>query len=296
MAQADITIPGGRGASLPRFLQWFVNWPIVPGAVIIILVIVAIFAPLIAPHSPLLNTLRSRNTPPVWYDEGSFDHVLGTDPIGRDLLSRLIYGARVSLMVAAVALISGTLVGTTAGLIAGYYGGIIDEIIMRIVDIWLGLPFIMVALVVAVIFGGSLKTMMGMLALLAWASFVRNVRAETLSIKERDYVALAKVAGASPLRILLRHILPGVINIVLVIASLSAGQLILAESFLSFLGAGIPPPTPTWGGMIADGREYIRDAWWVAFMPGVAIGLTVMSMNFVGDWIRDKLDPRLRQL
>lgn len=281
---------------MPRFLQWFVRWPVIPGTIIITLVIVAIFAPLISPHDPLVSTIRARNTPPFWYEEGSVNHILGTDPIGRDLLSRMIHGARVSLMVAGVAIVSGTIVGTALGLIAGYYGGIIDESIMRIVDIWLGIPFVMVALVVAVILGGSLTTMMGMLALLAWASFVRNVRGETLSIKERDYVALAKVAGASPFRILVRHILPGVINTVLVIASLSAGQLILAEAFLSFLGAGIPPPTATWGGMIADGREYIRDAWWVAFMPGIAIGLTVMSLNFVGDWIRDKLDPRLRQL
>ncbi len=260
------------------------------------MVIVAVFAPWISPHPPLQNSLRERNSPPVWYEKGSWDHILGTDTVGRDLLSRLIYGSRISLMVVAVALISGTVVGTALGLVAGYFGGVLDEVIMRIVDIWLGLPFILVALVAAVVIGPGLTTMMGLLALLAWAGFVRNVRAEVLSLKTRDYVALANVAGAPTSRILFRHILPGVINTVLVIASLRSGQLILAEAFLSFLGAGIPPPTATWGSMIADGRNYLRDAWWIAVFPGIAIGLTVMSLNFLGDWMRDRFDPRLRQL
>ena len=221
---------------------------------------------------------------------------LGKDPIGRDVLSRLIMGTRISLMIVAVSMIVGTVVGTGLGLIAGFKGGIIDEIIMRAVDIWFGIPFILVALIIAVVVGPGLTTMMGLLALASFGGFVRQVRAEVLSLKERDYVALARVAGASTTRILMVHILPGVSSTVMVIATMSTGGLILAESFLSFVGAGVPPPTPTWGAMVADGRGYMRDAWWITVVPGVAILITVMSLNFLGDWLRDKLDPRLRQL
>jgi len=195
-----------------------------------------------------------------------------------------------------VALVTGTIVGTTIGLISGFYGGLLDEVLMRIVDVWFGLPFVLIALVIAVLLHPSLTTMMTLLALFTWAGFVRNVRAEVLTLKTRDYVSLARIAGASNTRILVQHILPGVTNTVLVLASLRAGQLILTEAFLSFLGAGIPPPTATWGSMIADGRSYLRDAWWISVFPGVAIFLTVMSLNFMGDWIRDRLDPRLNQL
>ena len=199
-------------------------------------------------------------------------------------------------MVVTVSIVIGTILGTGLGLIAGYYGGFIDEIIMRLVDIWYGIPFVMVALIVAITVGAGLYTMMGLLAAASFAGFVRQIRAEVLSIKERDYVALAKVAGASPWRILALHVLPGVINTVVVIATLSTGGLILAEAFLSFLGAGIPPPTPTWGAMVADGREYLRTAWWITVVPGIAILLIVLSLNFLGDWLRDRLDPRLRQV
>ncbi|MFN3973932.1 MAG: ABC transporter permease, partial [Dehalococcoidia bacterium] len=182
------------------------------------------------------------------------------------------------------------------GLIAGYFGGVVDELISRMVDIWLSLPFIVVALAAVILFGQSFSVMIGLLALLAWAPFVRNVRAEVMVLKTKDYVALAKVAGASVPRILVTHILPGVLNTVIVIATLRVGQLILFEAILSFLGAGIPPPTPAWGVMVADGRNYVHDAWWVSFFPGLAIFLVVMSLNFLGDWVRDRFDPRLRQL
>ena len=279
-----------------RAFNLLVKWPVVPGAVLSILVILAIFTPWIAPHEPLASSVRQRLAPPAWYEKGTTKYLLGADTVGRDVLSRLMYGARISLLVAAVALITGTLVGTTLGLIAGYYGGLLDELIMRIVDVWFGLPFVLIALVIAVLLHPSLTTMMALLALFTWAGFVRNVRAEVLTLKTRDYVSLARIAGASNRRILVQHILPGVTNTVLVLASLRAGQLILTEAFLSFLGAGIPPPTATWGSMIADGRSYLRDAWWISVFPGVAIFLTVMSLNFMGDWIRDRLDPRLNQL
>ena len=303
MAQAEIQqdfevgLTSSGSGWISTTLQFFKNWPVLPVVILVIIVFVAIFADWVAPHDPLDNNLRARNTPPVWHAEGgTWTYLIGADTIGRDLLSRLFHGARVSLMVMAIALITGTIIGTAIGLIAGYFGGVLDEVLMRLVDIFLGLPFVLVAMVLAVVLGQSLSTMIIVLAVLTWAGYVRNVRGEVLSLRERDYVALARVAGASLPRILVMHILPGVINTVLVIATLRSGQLILAESFLSFLGAGIPPPTPTWGAMIADGRNYLRDAWWISFFPGLAIFLTVMALNFLGDWLRDKLDPRLRQL
>ena len=272
------------------------RWPVIPIFVIIVLASMAIFAPLIETQPPLKNNIRERLIPPFWSSEGNFNHVLGTDNIGRDMWSRLVHGARVSLIVASVALVTGTVVGTALGLSAGYFGGVFDEVIMRFVDIWFGLPFILVAMIIAVMLTPSVNTMMGILALLVWSSYVRYIRAEVLSLRERDYVSLARVAGASTIRVLVRHVLPGVINTVLVIATLRTGQLILAEATLSFLGAGIPPPTATWGNMVADGREYLRDAWWVSTLPALAIFLIVMSLNFLGDWMRDRFDPRLRQL
>ncbi len=226
----------------------------------------------------------------------SWEHILGGDNIGRDLLSRIIHGARVSLVVVTVALIFGLLIGVSMGLVAGYFGGLIDEVIMRVTDIWLGLPFILVAIVAVIAFGQTFTILIVLLGILSWTPFVRNVRGEVLSLKTRDYVSLAKVAGCSTFRILVWHILPGTINTIIVIATLRVGQLILTEAILSFLGAGIPPPTPAWGAMVNDGRPYINDAWWISFFPGVAIFLVVMSLNFLGDWLRDRLDPRLRQL
>ena len=272
------------------------RWPVVSVTVLTLLALTAIFAPIISPHDPLEHSLRARNTPPVWYAEGSWRYILGADTLGRDVLSRVIHGARVSLTVAAISLVSGTLIGTSLGLLAGFFGGLVDELITRIVDIWLGLPFILVALVMALVLGNSLRTMAILLALLAWTPFVRQVRGEVLSLKERDYVLMARVVGASTFRILFVHLLPGVMGTVIVIATFRIGQLILTEAFLSFLGAGIPFPLPAWGSMIADGREYLRDAWWIALFPGLGIFLTTASLLFLGDWLRDYFDPRLRQI
>ena len=227
---------------------------------------------------------------------GSTKYLLGTDQLGRDLLSRVIYGARISLIVSAVTLGVGGTVGVTLGLIAGWYGRWVDELIMRLVDVMLSLPLILVALVLVVTLGQSFTIIVTVLCLFIWPRFARQVRGEVLTLKTKDYVALAKIAGASTPRILLVHIFPGTINTLIVVATLQVGIVILLESVLSFLGAGVPPPTAAWGSMVADGRDRLAGFWWMSTFPGLAIMLTVMSLNLFGDWLRDKLDPRLRQL
>ncbi len=288
----------GYLVSIWRFLR---RYPTIPIVVITLLVFSALFGPTLAPHDPLITEMSARYVPPPSFEYkkkvGSWDHPLGTDHVGRDILSRIMWGGRISLMVAGIALIVGLTVGTAVGLISGYFGGIVDEIITRIVDIWLALPFLMVALLCVLIFGQSLIVLLFLLGLLSWVGFVRIIRAQTLQIKESDYVALARVSGASLPRIILRHCLPGVINSAIVVATLNVGNLILAEATLSFLGAGIPPPTPAWGVMVSEGREFIiMNVWWPTIFPGLAIFLLVMSLNFLGDWFRDRFDPRLRQL
>ena len=285
-----------EGGRIAKAYQSFRRWPFIPVAIAVSLVVVAIFAELVAPHDPLEGDTYDRNEPPVWAEEGSPKFLLGTDHIGRDVLSRMIFGARVSLIVAVTVLVAGAALGTLVGLVAGYMGGLIDEALMRLVDFVFALPFIVVALVASVVWGASLELVIILLSLFTWAPFARQVRAESLQLKTMDYVALARVAGASGFRITVRHILPGVVNTVMVLSSLQVGSLILTESVLSFLGVGIPPPQPSWGSMVSEGRQYISTAWWISFFPGFAILLIVFSMNFFGDWLRDKLDPRLRQI
>ena len=255
----------------------------------------AVFPQLLAPHDPLLSNLAKRNTPPVWLS-GNPEHLLGADQLGRDLLSRVIYGAQVSLGAAAGAIILGGGVGLALGILAGYFGRKTDTIIMRAVDAMMAFPTILLALLFAVVLGPSFWNIIIVLGLVLWARFERIIRAEVLSVKERDFVALARVAGASPPRIMLVHIFPNVVNTFIVMATLDVGWVILVEASLSFLGAGIPPPTPAWGGMVAAGRQYLESAWWVSFVPGVAIMLVVLSFNLLGDWLRDALDPKLRQV
>jgi peptide/nickel transport system permease protein len=284
---------------------WYVirRWPIVPMAILILMVVAAVFAPMLSPTGPRDINLRGRAAPPVWQQEwydanpkNEQRYLLGADHVGRDVLTRMLYGARISLMVAVISLTAGVVIGSAVGLIAGYYGGFIDEFAMRTVDVWNALPFLLIAILAAVTFGQSVSVVMILLALVAWAGGVRNVRAEVLTLKTRDYIALARIAGASDFRIIMRHILPGVINTIVVLATLRVGGLILAEASLSFLGAGIPAATPTWGNMISEGREWLSTAWWIAVFPGLAILFVVMSVNFLGDWLRDRWDPKLRQL
>ena len=275
---------------------FFRRWPVFPAFVLVTLVFCAVFAYQIAPYDPDVQSLRDRNEPPAWFSDGSTKYLLGSDHVGRDILSRVIHGSRISLAVAGVSLVSGLVVGVVLGLRAGWYGGKTDEIITRLVDIWHALPFLLVALVVVSLFGGSLIVLMVVLAMVSWVGFVRTVRAEVFVVKNQDYVMVSKICGASTYHIFIRHLIPGVMHAILVVATLAVGGLILTEATLSFLGAGIPAPTPSWGLMVSEGRDYLTDAWWSSFWPGLAIFLTVMSLNFIGDWLRDYFDPKLRQL
>ena len=299
-----VLAPAPNRVGLPKIWRTARRWPLIPLFLLLLVVFAGVMAPWIAPEDPRKGNLRARMVPPAWLEGGSTEHLLGTDHLGRDIFSRIVYGARISLVVAAVTLGLGGTTGTVLGLVAGWYGKWVDEIIMRIVDIALAVPLVLVALVMVVAVGQSFPSDLGgqtgliilVLAAFFWVRFARLVRGEVLQLKTLDYVALAKVAGASIPRILFIHIFPGVINTLIVLATLQVGFVILVESTLSFLGAGVPPPTPAWGSMVAEGRDFLAGAWWIATMPGVAILLTVMSLNLFGDWLRDTLDPRLRQL
>jgi peptide/nickel transport system permease protein len=271
------------------------RYPVVPVAILVLfLIIPAVFAPLVAPHDPLKGSLSKRLKPPVWAEGGSIEYPLGTDKMGRDLLSRMIYGARISLVVSFIAVFVGGLIGTTLGVMSGYFGGKLDTLIMRLVDIELAIPTILLALILVSAIGPSFGTVIMLISLVIWTRYARQARAETLIVKEQDFVARARVAGASHSRIMLRYILPNIVNTLVVLATLQVGTIILLESTLSFLGVGIPRPTPAWGVMVADGRELIVTAWWVSMFPGVGIMLTVLSLNLFGDWLRDHLDPKLK--
>ena len=270
--------------------------PWVPLVIIAIMVFAAMFAPVVAPHSPTKQSLPDKLRPPAWQERGVAEHLLGTDILGRDILSRLIYGARVSLVVAFTALLAGGAIGGALGLISGYAGGKTDTLIMRAVDATLAFPTILFALLLAVTMGQGLQTVMLAVTLLLWARFARVTRGEVLGLKTQDYVALARVRGCSGIRIMFVHIMPNVLNSFMVMLTLHVGLVILTEASLSFLGAGIPPPTPSWGQMVADGRAKVATAWWISIIPGMAITLVVTAFNLFGDWLRDRLDPKLRQL
>jgi peptide/nickel transport system permease protein len=278
------------------FVRFMKRWPVVPAVIMFLIVFGAVFAPVLAPYEPQKGDLRARNMPPVWLDGGESSHLLGTDNLGRDMYSRMLYGARISLFVAAVAVAFGLVAGTTTGIVAGYYGGMVDEVLMRLVDLWSSLPFLLIALIVAISVGPSLGMVMALLAVSSWSAGSRNIRGEVLSLRGREYVQMAKVMNASDLRVILRHLLPNVLHVVIVITTLRTGSMIIAEAGLSFLGVGVPASIPTWGLMIAQGQKFLTTTWWMSIMPGVAIFLIVMAFNFLGDWLRDRFDPRLNQL
>ena len=310
----------GKTTGLQDSLYVLRRWPLVPFFILAVLVVCALFAPWLAPHDPEADQLRAVIASPAWYPpcedgqisnkvqscntngiplgraEKVYTFFLGADQLGRDLLSRIIYGARISLTFASIAIAVGVVVGTTLGLVAGYYGGLVDELVMRFTDVFTALPYIIVAISIVIVLGQNFYVIILVLALASWPGIVRLVRGQTLQVRNFDYIALAYVAGASTPRIMLNHLLPAVGNTIVVAMTLQVGSTILTESILAFLGAGVPPPTPSWGADISNGREYLGSAWWVAFFPGMAIFLTVLSFNFIGDWLRDRWDPRLRQI
>lgn len=261
----------------------------------IAMVAAALLAPMIVPHDPLAGALGARLRPPAWEPGGSLDHLLGTDPLGRDVFSRMIQGARISLAVSAFSILAAGAIGSALGIVAGYVGGWTDTVIMRVVDIVLSLPIILIALLFGVLFGPSLSNIVIIIALVLWSQYARMARGETLKVKQQDYIDLARSAGCSPLSIMLRHVVPNVAGALIVLATLQVGTVILLEASLSFLGVGVPPPNPAWGSMIAEGRSYIVSAWWLCIFPGLAMLLTVMSINVLGDALADRLNPTLRR-
>ncbi len=288
-----------RGVSVGRIVSEVRRYPVFPILLLlIVLVIPAAFADFIAPHDPKLGSLSKKLLPPVWMEGGTTEHLLGTDRVGRDILTRIMYGARVSVVTAVIAIFIAGVVGTSMGIIAGYTGGMVDAVVMRLVDISLSIPIILLALVLVAAIGASMGTVITVLVLLMWSRYARLVRGETLAVRVQDFIARAQVSGSSHPRIMLRHVFPNVFNSVIVLATLNVGFVIILESTLSFLGAGIPPPQPAWGLMVADGRVLITSpvGWWVAMFPGLAIMLVVLSMNLLGDWLRDRLDPKQRQV
>lgn len=276
--------------------QWGqVGWTVRLALLLLVLfVLVALFGPYLVAHDPLAGSLRARLDPPVWQEGGSWAHVFGTDRLGRDILARLVAGARISLMVCALVIaISGT-IGTAVGTLAGYFGGWTDRILMRLVDLALSFPVILLALLLGAISGPSFTNIIIVISLVLWSQYARMARGETIKLRNEDFVDLARTSGLSNLRIIWAHILPNIAPSLIVVATLQVGVVIVLEASLSFLGVGVPPPAPSWGSMIADGRSYITSAWWLCMIPGIAILLTVMSINLVGDALADRINPALR--
>jgi peptide/nickel transport system permease protein len=265
------------------------------GALIVGLVIVAaLAAPWLATTDPIEQDLAAALRPPFWAQDGSLDHPLGTDHLGRDVYSRLIYGAQISLTISVLAALLGAAVGVAAGLVAGYHGGRVGAVIMRIVDLNLAFPLILLALAVVALLGANLRNLVIVMAITTWMIYARVVRGLSLTLREQEFVQAVRALGAHDARIIARHILPNVLPPVLVIWTLEVARVILMESALSFLGLGVPPPTPTWGRMLAEGRDYLTMAGWISIFPGLAIMLPLVGLNGLGDGLRDLLAPRLR--
>lgn len=270
------------------------NWRrvLVRGLLLLAIFLVAVFAPALAPHDPYAVAIRDRLEPPMYQSEAGALFVLGTDAVGRDILSRMILGSRLSLLIAASAVVIAVLAGSTVGLISGFVGGKVDNAVMRLGDIWLAFPEILLALSITAVLGPSVLNLIIALGFSRWISYARLVRGNVLSLREREFIWAARSVGASPGRLILRHVLPNVADVIIILAALHLGQMIVLEAALSFLGLGIQPPTPSWGGMIGDGRVYLHNAWWVATFPGLAIAITVLLAGLFGDALRDALDPR----
>jgi ABC-type dipeptide/oligopeptide/nickel transport system permease subunit len=282
-----------RGSALLRRLRRL-RWGVAAAAVLLLIVLSAVLAPWIAPHDPLAVDIRHRLGPPAWMAGGTPDHLLGTDQVGRDLLSRVIYGGRISLIVGVAAVILSSTIGVLLGLAAGYFGGLIDWSIMTVVNIILTFPFVLLALAVIAVLGPSLPNMIAVLGVAGWPIYARVIRAETLALREREFVTAGRALGMSHARLVFRQILPNLVSAGVVIATLQVAQVIVLESFLSFLGLGVQPPTPAWGNMLGEGRVYMLNSWWIAAFPGAAIFITTLVINLLGNALRDWLDPRLK--
>lgn len=288
-------VPDSIAQAGQKFARFLDAAPKLPLAIIVLSVIAALFAPALAPHDPISGDLAVRQQPPL-FAGGSSEFPLGTDRQGRDILTRVIFGSRVSLSVAAMSILWGGVIGSLLGLLAGLWGGWIDSTVMILVDVTMAFPSILIALVLAAALGPSFWITVGVISFIVWARYARLVRGEVLSVKQRDFVSLARIGGNSGIRIAIKHIFPNVFASIMVLSTLQVGWAIVTEGFLSFLGAGIPPPTPSWGGMVAGGRNFMQTSWWISVMPGIAIMVVVLGFNVFGDWLRDALDPRLRQL
>jgi peptide/nickel transport system permease protein len=270
-----------------------VGWRLaLPAGAVLAAMLAAGLAPWLAPHSPTAGELSARLRPPVWQDGGSGQRFLGSDALGRDVLSRLLWGARVSLPIALAATALGAVVGSALGLLAGYYRGAIDGVVTKLIDVQLGFPFVLFAISVIAVAGPSLTVLVVVLAIGGWVSHARIVRGLVLSLREREYVQAAGALGAGTLRIVRRYLLPNLVSVILVMATFDVGRIIILESTLSFLGLGVQPPTPSWGSDLRDAAVYVRQAWWTATFPGLAIMVVVLGVNLLGDGLRDALDPR----
>lgn len=293
--QPAVELPVPRRRRLDSITYTFRRYPVVSGFLLLVVIGMAVFAGVLQKQPPNAQMLVDRYQPPFWVGAGSWDHPLGTDGLGRDVFSRAIHGARVSMLVAAVSILIGTATGTLVALLAGnWHRSWIDTTLMRITDAMLSIPLVLAALLFAVAVGASFGMVVTIIALFIWARTARIVRTEVLEVNTRDFVTFARLSGASNLRIITRHLLPNVSHVAIVMATLEVGNVIILEASLGFLGVGVPPPNPSWGGMVAEGRSQITSAWWLVVVPGVMIMITVVSLNFLGDWLRDRLDPRLR--
>jgi ABC-type dipeptide/oligopeptide/nickel transport system permease subunit len=269
---------------------------LVGGILLLFILMTSMCFPFLYPEDPLAQDLLARFTPPVWQEGGTWNHILGTDNLGRDILSRLLYGSRTSLLVGFTAVFVAELVGIVLGLISGYYGGRTDSVIMRIADIFMAYPFMLLTISVIAVLGPSILNLILVLGISDWVTYARTIRGSVLSLKEKEFVEASRAIGTRDIIIIIRHILPNVVSPLLILGTLRVANIIIWESGLSYLGMGVPPPMPTWGRMLAEGRVYITEAWWLVTLPGLAIMFTILSINLLGDGLRDALDPRLKNL